>query len=551
MKRAREWTVLALLLAAAAVILARSAYNASNLDVVPDSVELALGAEHFVADGRFAIEIDGRTLPSRYPPWFSVAALAPAYLLLGPEPGNAIYPVTAFAVAGIALAYALGRRAAGTWGGASAATALLALPVYRLWGRQIMSDVPAAAVMLAVCLVYVRGRASSRETAAGHFLAGCLIAIGALFRPVCAAALLPFLLCAFSPPGAAKRLLLLLGPLGAAAAMTLAYNGATFGSVARSGYPFWCPVPYDYPSLTFSTAYVRTNLTALWYAGLPLLIAGVASALVIDRRLRAAPPASVDAGVATVRSLVEFLVLATGPIVLFHLLYFFPHPRFYLPSVAVAAVLLGSVAGGWLSRLRGWTLPAILALGLLAVSAWRAGTSDQPPYRRMVADRIRQLVPERAIVVSAIEPAYLGYFLGASGGRRAMPISRRVEYADKLIARHRIPDPSPPPRRWNDHRCPGLLAGGAEEAVRAVASERLGDLEAAITAGVPVFLDTSFTTRADQELLDTIRRRFDVVQRAGMLYELRPRTGTPFRRAPRGVGSGADRLSGGDPPVPG
>ncbi|MCZ7392069.1 MAG: hypothetical protein O8C56_01905, partial [Candidatus Methanoperedens sp.] len=51
------------------------------------------------------------------------------------------------------------------------------------------------------------------------------------------------------------------------------------------------------------------------------------------------------------------------------------------------------------------------------------------------------------------------------------------------------------------------LAGGAEEAVRAVASERLGDLEAAITAGVPVFLDTSFTTRADQELLDTIRRR--------------------------------------------
>src|SRR5207247_2471767 len=81
---------LVLLAAIAAVVLYRSAYDASDLDVVPDSVEYALVAARLASEGSLGISLEGRLLPSRYSPWFPIV-LAPAYVLLGDDPGNAIY----------------------------------------------------------------------------------------------------------------------------------------------------------------------------------------------------------------------------------------------------------------------------------------------------------------------------------------------------------------------------------------------------------------------------------------------------------------------------
>jgi hypothetical protein len=41
--------------------------------------------------------------------------------------------------------------------------------------------------------------------------------------------------------------LLLFAPMAAAAAATLAYNAATFGSLLRNGYKFWVAVPMGLP----------------------------------------------------------------------------------------------------------------------------------------------------------------------------------------------------------------------------------------------------------------------------------------------------------------
>src|SRR4051812_5763791 len=136
------------LLLIATIWMARSPYSASNLEVPPDSVEYALSAEQILENGHYQIIVEGRGLPPRYPPWFPVAVILPVYALLGAEPGNAILGITVLAVAGVGIAWAIGRRIGGNAGAVLAALGVLALPAYSGWATQVMSDVPCAALTL-------------------------------------------------------------------------------------------------------------------------------------------------------------------------------------------------------------------------------------------------------------------------------------------------------------------------------------------------------------------------------------------------------------------
>ena len=60
--------ILLLLLLAASVTLYRSPYNASDLEIAPDSVEYAIGAVRLWEKGQYSIVIEGKALPPRYPP---------------------------------------------------------------------------------------------------------------------------------------------------------------------------------------------------------------------------------------------------------------------------------------------------------------------------------------------------------------------------------------------------------------------------------------------------------------------------------------------------
>jgi hypothetical protein len=206
-----------------------------------------------------------------------------------------------------------------------------------------------------------------------------------------------------------------------------------------------------------------------------------------------------------------FLVLTTGPILLFHLFYFFPGDRFHIPMFAGAAVfaggMLGLLFGPRTTRLLKLLPPVIL---LLAVGA-RIAVPEPVPHRRLAADRVRTYTPANAIVISAIEPVYLER-LGAHGSaRRIVPLSRNVEYASKLLVSKRVELPNPSALNWRIGRTSDLLRAGAKEAVQFVASEQVDAIVAQARAGTPVFLDTTFVSEPDGDVLNQLQQRFSFV----------------------------------------
>ncbi|MBU0729768.1 MAG: glycosyltransferase family 39 protein [Proteobacteria bacterium] len=515
------WPIL-LLAVVAVVVLYQDRFSASNLDVVPDSTEYVLAAHRFATAGEYKILVEGRWLPPRYPPWFSVFALAPAYLFLGPAIGNAIYPITIFGVTGIVIAFLLGKKIGGDWGGTIGALAVLALPTYRMWSRFVMTDVPAAVLMLGACLLYLRLRTGAQARSIAYLLPGFVIAVAALFRPVCAAAVFPFLVCAVASCHWAltvRNLAFLGGPLVLAGAASMTYNAIEFGSPFRNGYHFWVPVPYDYAHLTFSLSYVAQNFAMLWKTDAILLMSVAVVMWAIDRW----GICSMEEGNSrprTIRWIGEFILLGCVPIVLFHLIYFFPSDRFYLPILILLAVTIGGMVGAWLGR-----LPRAALLGTFALALFWAvfmhSNEIRTPYRRMAVDEILQHTPKDSWIISGIEPAYLEYLVARESQRRIVPISRGVEYAGKIIAPEKIPDPDPPPQSWRDHRCAGLLRGGAQEAVRFVAAEQLDSIAEQQARGTRVFIDLLYVVPADQPILDELNKRFIVVPLTKTLFELR------------------------------
>ncbi|MEY2503891.1 MAG: hypothetical protein QOG27_171 [Verrucomicrobiota bacterium] len=513
-----EWLPLFLLLLIAIIWLYRTPYSASNLEVPPDTVEYALAPLEFLETGAYKINVEGRPLPPRYPPWFPVLAILPAYALFGHEPGNAILPVTLMAVVGVGFAWGIGKRLGGIAGGILAGLALLFLPSYAAWATQVMSDVPGTALMLATCLLYLRLRTGPRSVTR-YFGAGVMVAIATLIRPVFAAMLFPFLLEILRARQRFVRSTAgLLLPMAAAAAVTLAYNAAAFGSPLRNGYKFWAAIPMDYPSLIFSASYLKMNLGLLVHTVFPFLLAVCIAAWLVVRKRE---PAALASSHRTFQDVLTFMVLTTGPILLFHLFYFFPSDRFHIPMFAGAAVLAGGMLGllfrPGTTQLLKWLLPGLL---LLAIGA-RIAVPEPVPHRRLAAERVRAHTPDNALIISAIEPVYLERIAGHGSSRRFVPISRNVEYASKLLVRKRVDLPNPSALDWRNGRPNALLRGGAVEAVQFVASEQLEALVAKAAAGTPIFLDSTSIGESDAGVLSQLQERFKFAQRAPYLYELR------------------------------
>lgn len=302
----------------------------------------------------------------------------------------------------------------------------------------------------------------------------------------------------------------------------MAYNAIEFGSPFRTGYHFWVPVPFDYTHLTFSLSYVASNLTVLWKTNAILLVCAAVVIWAIDRWGLCSKEDG-HSRPRTVRWIGEFILLGVVPSVLLHLVYFYPVRRFYLPFLALLAATIGGMVGAWLGRLTRAALLGMLALVLLGAVLMNSNEVRPTPDRRSAVDEILQHTPEDALIISAIEPAYLEYMVARGSQRRIVPISRRVEYAGKLIAPEKIPDPEPPPQGPYDHRCAGLLRGGAQEAVRFVAEEQLDSIVEQNARGTRVFIDLVYVEPEDQPILAELIKRFLVVPLTKTLFELRQR----------------------------
>jgi hypothetical protein len=567
MRRMTAILVPLFLAATAAPLLFRTVESASDLTDYPDEVEYALGAHRLAAEGRYEIVIQGERLPPRYPPWFSTLFIAPAYLLLGSDPGVVIVPVTLLSFAGVLLACAIGWRVSGAWGGALAGLGVALLPIYWYWGRHVMTDVPCTTLLLGAALIYVRrGDTLDLRSCLG---AGLLIGLAALLRPPSAACVLPFLWqlrgsrsgdsqsgssaasalkdeCAALPVRRRAALAAaILAPAGIAAAATMFYNARTFGSPFRSGYHYWCAVPYDYRPLTFSLRYLPDNLRVLEQGELGWLVPALALVVIVRMLLRAIGRIPLERLGAEMR-LAQFLFFGTGPLVLFHLVYFFPEARLQLPAIVLLAILIGAAAGRLVRLPQASVLIALPAVAL-GVFYWRARLSEMPPVRRLLADEIRADTPPGSLIITTTDPVYLEYMINRgtspetidasrfwddASHRRVLPLSRSIEYADKLLTPERIPHPDPPPAHWTDHRCAGLAAAGAREAVPWVALEQLDRLTDLVNAGVPVYLETATLAPVDESAVDLLRERFEFTDRSHYLTQLISKPASNGPRAP-------------------
>jgi len=494
---------LILLLLIGAIWMARSPFSASNLETPPDSVEYAVAPAQLLETGHYQIVVEGRGLPSRYPPWFPVAVILPIYALLGAEPGNAILGITIFAVAGVGIAWAIGRRISGAAGGILAALGLLAVPSYSAWATQVMSDVPCAALFLVGCWLFLQIRARDDSDQLSLFwAAGFLVALATLFRPVSAAMLLPFAVAALVPwrfRFALKRWTALLIPMFGAATISLAYNNATFGSPFRSGYDFWLWRGSTGVDPVFLVSRVGLNCKVLLGTALPILLGICVATTIVLRKTKAARRTKVAS---SLRDLIFFVAAAGIPVLIFHLFYFYPSDRFFLPVLAGVAVIAGSLLGMLVGQGYHRTFGVLLAALLLLVTFARIVVPEPLPQRRIVADRIRQNTPADAIIISVIDPVFLEQQVARGSERRIVPLSRDVEYTLAVVP-------------WAQNAPPRYI-------IQFVATEQVEELVAEARRGRRIFLDAAALEAEHADAFRLVNSHFRLNWKALALYELTP-----------------------------
>ena len=309
--------------------------------------------------------------------------LAPVYKLLGPEPGNGVLPVLLFGLAGIAAAFFLGKRVSGYAGGLLAATFVLLLPFYRLCGTLVLTDVPSTATLLMLCLLFLRLKtADTRMSRGSAVAASLLIGLSVALRPATASVALPFLILAAAQSGRRRILLgvMFLLPLGAVTVLEAFFNWCVFGDPFRNGRKFWCPVPWDYFPLTFAVSYIKTNLRELFESGTAYLLIVLGFFHLLARR-RVAQEMPVPSAGASCRAMWFFVAVGLGPLVLLHLVYFYPDPRFFLPVNALLAVMAGGVAGRLASRVPLRTIVIAQACLLVLAIGFRFAKPPDVPKR--------------------------------------------------------------------------------------------------------------------------------------------------------------------------
>jgi hypothetical protein len=486
-RSARALCIAALVLAAllAARNLYRSPYSASDLHVTPDEVEYAVCARRLATLGHYDLDIDGVSTPPHSTPWFS-ALLAPVYLAAPDEVGNGIWVVFAFAVAGVIAVMLTGNIVSGPLGGALAVIAVLALPPYPYIARLIMTDGPAMVLGLVGLWLFVRWSAHAarvRESLIG----GVLVASAFAVRSPYWSMILPFAWRAFrAQERRIAHFSALLAPLALVLLANAVYNQTTFGDWHRTGYQYWCAVPYDYPDLVLSLSNFGANFENLMIpATVKALALGAVGAVALVLRR---PPRW--------KALLGYCAVTAVPISALHLVYFYATPRFHVYLIAACLAVGGIGLSSLLpARWREDRLAAVGAVALLAIAFFAMQPFDiQPPARRQAADEIQRETPADAVIISGLEPVYLSAFAPPGSQRTYVAASRDVEFASKVLSRARIDRELAAPRSARDHAASGLLAHGGRWAVPHTADEMHEEIEAWIRAGRAVFLETRFLT---------------------------------------------------------
>ena len=454
--------------------------------VIPDALENAFCADNFIREGRYGFYLNGVLHPSRYLPWFPLLFLAPFQALTGDVYG-AVYG-SWFAAAGLAAVMFLSCRQTtvrpGPAGARDAAcgglAGLLTFPVLLLSSFFIaltgyaMTEIPY--LLFCVWAMILWTRLAVRPGVDVPSLVWCAvqIALGGSVRssayPMLA---LPCLLIFVRERSWKRRFLLwLLAALPTALVLLASniFNWCVFGSPFRTGYHFWCPVPYDFMTLTFHPRYAMEYLPRLvrekgFFLTMALL-AVCAAWFCVSRTARKEKLWNLPKWTAWEASM-AFALLQSAVIFVLYIVYFFYDKRMYLPILVMVLPPAASAAALLLRAVlkKRQTVCWILAGAAVAlqVVAMRNLNDYHKALRGIPDDRakletLNAMLPGNAVLLSAFNPAVADKFFQHGTGRRIIPVNRIHEYADKIAAPQKVKVCDPPPRNAFDNLAPGLLS---------------------------------------------------------------------------------------------
>ena len=453
--------------------------------VIPDALENAFCADNFLQEGKYGFYLNGVLHPSRYLPWFPLLFLAPFQALTGDVYG-AVYG-SWLAAAGLAAVMFLSCRQTTVRPGPEGArdiacgglAGLLTFPVLLLSSFFIaltgyaMTEVPY--LLFCVWAMILWTRLATRPGVDVASLTGCavLIALGGSVRssayPMLA---LPYLLIFMREKNWKRRFLLwILAALPTVLVLLASniFNWAVFGSPFRTGYHFWCPVPYDFMTLTFHPRYAAEYLPRLvrekgfWLT--MALLAICAAWFLASRAARGQKPWSLPRWNAWEASM-AFALLQSAVIFVLYIVYFFYDKRMYLPILVMVLPPAASAAAHLLRMVlkKRQTVCWILAGAaiFLQVIAMRNLNDYHKAIRGIPDDRakletLNAMLPGNAVLLSMFNPAVADKFFQHGTDRKIIPVNRIHEYADKIAAPQKVKACDPPPRDAFDNLAPGLL----------------------------------------------------------------------------------------------
>ena len=454
--------------------------------VIPDALENAFCADNFVREGKYGFYLNGVLHPSRYLPWFPLLFLAPFQVIAGDIYG-AVYGCW-MAAAGLAAVMFLSCRQLVVRPGPAGArdlaggglAGLLTFPVLLLSSFFIaltgyaMTEIPY--LLFCVWAMILWTRLTERPGVHMESLMWCavLIALGGSVRSSAYPMLiLPYILIFVREKDWKRRFLLWFLAALPSVLFLLAsniFNWAVFGSPFRTGYHFWCPVPYDFMALTFHPRYAAEYLPRLvrekgfWLT--MALLAVCAAWFLASRRVRKEKIWSFKKWTAWEASM-AFALLQSMEIFGLYIVYFFYDKRMYLPILVMVLPPAASAAANLLRlilkkrRTACWVLAGTAII--LQIIVMHNLNDYHKAIRRIPNDRekleyLNSILPGNAVLLSMFNPAVADRFFQHGTDRKIIPVNRIHEYADKIAAPQKVKVCDPPPRDAFDNLAPGLLS---------------------------------------------------------------------------------------------
>ena len=454
--------------------------------VIPDALENAFCADNFLREGKYGFYLNGVLHPSRYLPWFPLLFLAPFQALTGDVYG-AVYG-SWLAAAGLAAVMFLSCRQTTVRPGPAGArdvalgglAGLLTFPVLLLSSFFIaltgyaMTEIPYLLFCVWAMILWTRLASRPGVDMASLMWCSVLIALGGSVRssayPMLA---LPYLLIFMREKAWKRRFLLwFLAALPTALVLIASniFNWGVFGSPFRTGYHFWCPVPYDFMPLTFNLRYVAEYLPRLvrekgfWLTMALLAVCAAwfcASRTARKEKLRSFPKWTAWEAAMT------FALLQSAIIFVLYIVYFFYDKRMYLPILVMVLPPAASAAANLLRMVLKKRQTACWILAGAAVVLQLVAMHNLNDYHKAIRgipdDRAKleylsSILPGNAVLLSMFNPAVADKFFQHGTDRKIIPVNRIHEYADKIAAPQKVKACDPPPRDAVDNLAPGLLS---------------------------------------------------------------------------------------------